>query len=343
VAERDPGLRASDGPLVEVYDGALLDLDGVVYVGRHAVDGVPDLLAKLRDAGVRLAFVTNNASRTAAGVAEHLRELGIDADEADVVTSAQAAAHETARLVGRDSAVLLVGGEGLSVALQHEGLRVVQSADDEPAAVVQGFHPRVGWELLAEGAFAIENGAAWVASNLDLTFPTSRGVAPGNGTLVNALAAAVGRRPDCVAGKPYRPLFDEAVRRLDVRRPLVVGDRLDTDIAGAHSADLDSLLVMTGVTDLSTLCRADAEHRPSFLGWTMDALVRAHGVPERREDGWVLGGWRVRCDGAVSIDDRDGDDDDGLRAVAAAAWDWADRNDPADIDVARAEGLWSNR
>ena len=226
-------LRTSEEPLVTAYDCAMLDLDGVVYIGPHAVEEVPDVLAQARDLGMTLAFVTNNAARTPADVAGHLRELGVEARAEDVVTSAQAAAREVAERVPPGAKVLVVGGEGLETALKEHDLVPVSSADDDPAAVVQGFHRSVGWELLAEGAYAIRSGLPWIASNLDLTVPTARGIAPGNGALVGAVATAVGREPDIVAGKPYRPLFDETVRRISSRRPLVIGDRLDTDIEGA--------------------------------------------------------------------------------------------------------------
>jgi HAD superfamily hydrolase (TIGR01450 family) len=303
----------------------MLDLDGVVYVGRAAVDGVPDLVRRLRDGGMTLAFVTNNASRTPDAVAAHLRELGISADASDVVTSAQAAARELAQRLDAGADVLVIGGEGLRVALDEEGLTPVQSAADDPVAVVQGFDRSVGWEQLAQGAYAIRAGALWVAANLDLTVPTAGGIAPGNGTLVNAVAAAVDARPAVVAGKPYRPLFDETVRRLGCERPIVVGDRLDTDIEGANTCGADSLLVMTGVTDLPALCAAPPTRRPTFLAWTMAGLLTAHPVPQRADDAFELNGWRTRVrDGELSIDDAGSDRSDGLRVVVAAAWAWRD-------------------
>ncbi|MEP6667320.1 MAG: HAD-IIA family hydrolase, partial [Nocardioidaceae bacterium] len=296
-------LKASDRPLVEAYDCAMLDLDGVIYVGSHAVDGVPEVLARARSRGMTLAFVTNNAARTPSQVAAHLTELGVEADAADVVTSAQAAAREVARRVPEGSRVLVVGGEGLNVALRELGLVPVASADDEPVAIVQGFHPTIGWAALAEGALAAARGLPWIASNLDLTIPTARGIAPGNGTLVQAVATASGRRPDAVAGKPYRPLFDETLLRVASTRPLVVGDRLDTDIEGANRADTDSLLVMTGVTDLATICSAPADHRPTYISMTLEALLRPVGAPTARAAAWELSGWRVtNRDGRVLVE-----------------------------------------
>lgn len=318
-------LLASAEPLCVRYDCAMLDLDGVVYRGKQAVPDAADLLGRARSAGMTLAFVTNNAARTPAAVAQQLRDLGVEADESDVVTSAQAAAREVAGRVPAGSPVLVVGGEGLEVALQERGLTPVSTLAEKPVAVVQGFHPDVGWRQLAEGAYAVTGGVPWVASNLDLTVPTSDGIAPGNGTLVAAVAAAVGHGPDVVAGKPYRPLFDETLLRIGAERPIVVGDRLDTDIAGAVTCGADSLLVMTGVTDVAALCEAEPGSRPSYLAWTLDGLLTGHQPPELDGAAWVLDDWSVStADDRLDVESRGSDRDAGLRCVAAAAWRWYD-------------------
>lgn len=338
MSEHPRRLKGSERPLVEVYDCAMLDLDGVVYVGREAVAGASDVLATAGELGIRLAYVTNNASRPPAAVAEHLVALGVDAGQDDVVTSAQAAAGALADRYPAGSNILLVGGDGLTTALTDRGLTPVHSTDADPVAVVQGFHPSVGWAQLAEAAHAVNAGAEWVATNLDLTVPTDRGIAPGNGTLVNAVAAAVGRRPDLVAGKPFRPLFDETVRRVGCTNPLVVGDRLDTDIAGATGSGADSLLVMTGVTDVAQLCSATDAERPDFIAWTLDGLLVEHATPTREQDRWRLGGWQVAVAGGALVVEESGDiADDGLRAVVAAAWSWYDEQGADDmLDVTAA-------
>ena len=146
-----------------------------------------------RAAGRRLAFVTNNASRTPNQVVLHLLGVGIAAEEAEVLTSAQAGARALARLVPPGSPVLVVGGDGLTAAVVAEGLRPVGSAADGPVGVVQGWFPGLVWPVLAEGAYALATGVPWVATNVDLTLPTSRGVAPGNGSFV--AAARRGERP----------------------------------------------------------------------------------------------------------------------------------------------------
>jgi glycerol 3-phosphatase-2 len=334
------GLKASDRPLVDVYDCAMLDLDGVVYVGPEAVPGVPDLLKQARAGGLTLAFVTNNAARPPSAVAHHLNELGIEAQASDVVTSAQAAASLVAERVAPGSRVLVVGGEGLHQALTDRGLVPVSSVDDDPAAIVQGFATTVGWTLLAEAAYGAQRGLPWIASNLDLTVPTVHGIAPGNGALVNVVAAAAGRRPDAVAGKPFRPLFDETIRRIASTHPLVVGDRLDTDIEGAVACGVDSLLVMTGITDLAALCQAMPHQRPSYVSATMSGLMATHARPAKIYGVWHLDGWAAAVrDGHVEVSGRGNDVDDGLRVLAAACWDWSDSNPRGELALDGAAGI----
>ncbi|HSS67692.1 MAG TPA: HAD-IIA family hydrolase [Nocardioidaceae bacterium] len=342
-------LKASDGLLTSAYDCAMLDLDGVVYVGADAVEGVPERLAEARRRGMTLAFVTNNAARTPSEVARQLRALGVEAADSDVVTSAQAAAAVVARRFPAGARVLVVGGDGLVAALEERGLSPVSSADDDPAAVVQGFHPTVSWPMLAEASYAIARGIPWIASNLDPTVPTPRGLAPGNGSLVEAVGHAVGRGPDEVAGKPYRPLFDETVERTGAQRPLVIGDRLDTDIEGAVNCGADSLLVTTGVTSIADVCRARDGQRPDYVATTMAGLLAEHAAPQRDgEARWSLGGWRVAVDdvGAVQVEADGSHGDDGLRAGVAACWEWlegsGDEGDNA-IDTRRLEAAMADR
>ena len=264
---------AGAAPLCEAYDVALLDLDGVVYRGDEPVPGAADAIAAARAAGMRMAFVTNNASRTPAAVVARLAEAGVPAGEDEVATAAQATATLLRTLVPPGSRVLVTGGEGLRVAIAGAGFAVVARAGDEPAAVAQGYDPSLTYADLAEAALAVRAGAVWVASNLDATIPTARGELPGNGSLVALVATATGRRPDAAAGKPERALHDEAVRRSGARRPLVVGDRLDTDVEGARRAGCDSLLVLTGVTTRAMLEDAPAHQRPTYVGDDLRALL----------------------------------------------------------------------
>lgn len=267
-----PGPGTPPAALIDAYDVVVLDLDGVVYVGDEAVPGAVEAIERLRRAGRRVVYATNNASRSAEEVAAALTKLGVDADAGDVVTSAMAAAEALRGRLAPGSAVLVVGSDALAREVRRVGLRPVTVADERPVAVVQGYAPDVGWRQLAEAAVAIRAGAQWVATNTDLTLPTPRGPLPGNGSLVAALRAALGREPDLVVGKPQPTLFETALRSTPRHRALVVGDRLDTDIAGARRAGLDSLLVLTGVTAEADLADAPPQSRPTYLGADLGAL-----------------------------------------------------------------------
>jgi HAD superfamily hydrolase (TIGR01450 family) len=318
----------SDIPLVERYDVALLDLDGVVYVGEQPVAGAPAALQAARAMGMRLAFVTNNASRTPAQVADLLYRVGVPADPAEVITSSHAAAHFLADRLPSGARVLVLGTTGLIEAVTERGLTPVFSADDKPEAVVQGYSPDLDWHALAEGAVAIRRGAFYVATNLDSTVPSPRGPLPGNGSLVAALAYATGVQPTAT-GKPDPTMHAESVQRSAAKNPLVVGDRLDTDIEGARRVGCDSLLVLTGVTTMTRLLHADQLHRPDYLGRDVSALLSPHSAV-------VVDGGQIRCGAAsVTVDHStlaltaanltDGDGLNPLRALMIAAWQLQDR------------------
>lgn len=323
-------LGSSELALCRAYDVAMLDLDGVVYVGGEAVPGAPGHLAAVRGAGMRLAFVTNNASRSPEEVAERLRRLGVDAGPEDVVTSAQAAARLLAERFGPGARVVCVGGDGLAEALAAERLTPVGPADDA-AAVVTGYGPDVRWADLMRVAVRIRDGLAWVASNSDLTFPTEFGVAPGHGVQVDMLRRFAGVDP-VVAGKPDRPLLDETIRRVGGRRPLMVGDRLDTDIEGAHRAEVDSLLVLTGVTALPELVAAGPDLRPTYIAPDLEGLLHEQHAPEGDEGARALGGWCARADGGRLVVTGEGEPADWWRVVAEAAWSHLDQTGEA-VDV----------
>jgi HAD superfamily hydrolase (TIGR01450 family) len=260
-------------PLAECYDTALLDLDGVVYRGADAVPHAVPALLEAAKLGMHLTYVTNNASRTPEAVAEHLVRLGLPAQPEDVVTAAQAVARMIAEAVPAGSNVLMVGGEGLRVALEERGLVPVTSAEDDPAAAVQGYRPDTTWENLAEIAYAVGRGVPWFAANTDMTMPTARGIAPGNGALVSAVAKACGESWPRIAGKPDIALHRETMLRTGAQRPLVVGDRLDTDIEGANRAGVDSLLVLTGVTTRTQAESAEGAHKPTYIADDLRALL----------------------------------------------------------------------
>ncbi|SEF06315.1 Haloacid Dehalogenase Superfamily Class (subfamily) IIA [Streptomyces sp. 2112.3] len=316
VRRRPDGCRR---PLSEAYDTALLDLDGVVYAGGQAIAHAVESLTHARAGGMHLAYVTNNAARTPQAVADQLSGFGLPTGPADVITSAQAVARLISEQVPAGARVLAVGGEGLWVALRERGLVPVRSADDDPAAVVQGFDPTLDWERLAEAAYAVQRGVPWFASNTDLTIPKERGIAPGNGALVEVVRTAAGGSPQ-VAGKPQPPMHRETVLRTGAQRPLVIGDRLDTDIEGACNGEVDSLLVLTGVTTPADLLAAPPRHRPAYVAEDLRGLLAPQ--PEVTVDGggFRCGGWRAEVTGGALAVTGEGTSLDGLRALCAAAW-----------------------
>lgn len=308
-------------------DLVLADLDGVVYRGAGAIPFAVESINRAGEA-CRVGYITNNASRTPESVAGQLSNLGLHVVADDVVTSPQAAVRLLAELVPAGSLVLAVGGEGLRVELANAGFAVTDSADDKPAAVIQGFAQDIGWLQLAEASYALQSHGGdipWVATNTDWTLPTARGTAPGNGTLVSAIHLAVGRLP-VVAGKPEVAIFEEARRRFGGERPLFLGDRLDTDILGANRAGIDSVLVLTGIDQAKQVLAADPHSRPTYV---LDDLRGLHEPYPVVYDETMLDGSRtvtvgdavVRMVGHVVSVAHSGERKiDLLRAGAAAIW-----------------------
>jgi glycerol 3-phosphatase-2 len=322
--------------LAEAYDVLLFDLDGVVYIGGVPIDGAPEALQAAKQAGAHVAYVTNNASRTPAAVAALLDGMGAPVTEADVVTSAQAAARLLADKLPPGSKVLVIGAAALRLAVRERGLVPVSSASEQPAAVVQGFAPDIDYARLAEGGLAVRAGALFVATNADSTIPNARGTAPGNGSLLKVIEYATGTAP-VVAGKPEPPLHRESVIRTGAKNPLVIGDRLDTDIEAAHNAGTDSLLVLTGVDNPRTVTLAPPRHRPTYIAATLDALLRPYPDVTATESGATCGGWTASADGDGTLAlTGQGDAIDGLRALAAAAW--AEQDKRGGIDESQVTG-----
>jgi glycerol-1-phosphatase len=308
--------------IIDSYDGVLFDLDGVIYLGPVAVPGAVEGIAELHDRGTKIGFVTNNAARPPVAVADHLVELGIPATAADVVTSAQAAAHLLINRFGPGARILAVGGEGVTVALSEVGLVPVHSADDKPVAVIQGYGFDLRWQELNEAAVAIHRGAYWVATNIDSTRPTERGLVPGNGAAVAAVQLAVQAEPE-VAGKPYRPLLDDTVSRLGAHHPLFVGDRLDTDIAGAVNAGLDSMLVLSGTHRAEELLGAAPGERPTFVGTDLRAVLRPPVTVSQTGTEFHCGAATASVgEGRLRVQRNGSTEVEAIWAAAHAAW-WA--------------------
>ena len=314
VDDRRSPLKGSKGALYTNFDAALLDLDGTAYSGKLPIEHAATAAEEAREAGLKIGFVTNNASRTPLTVAEQLKELGFKAEPKDIMTSAMDVIAVMSEHLDEGASVYVVGGEGLRQALREAGYVLVDSADEEPAAVVQGFD----------------------ASNLDATLPQERGFALGNGALVRAVSYATRKRP-VAAGKPEPGIYQRAAELLDSENPIAVGDRLETDILGAVAAGIPALHVLTGVHDARAVICAPRGQRPSYLAMDMRGLLEEHPSPKHHADGtWTCGVSqvaRLRRDGHLTLDDvelREGAviTIDSYRALAAAAWDSS-----SDLDV----------
>jgi HAD superfamily hydrolase (TIGR01450 family) len=302
--------------LAQDHDCLLLDLDGTVFRGHEPTPGAVETLAVVSS---RVLFVTNNASRGAAEVAQHLCAMGFTAEPDDIVTSAQSAARLLQQQLQPGAAVLIVGTDSLAAEVRKVGLEPVRQWSDGPVAVVQGHSPLTGWPDLAEAALAIRGGALWVAANVDKTLPSERGLLPGNGAMVAALRTATDSDP-LVAGKPEPTLLTDALARGEFRAPLVVGDRLDTDIAGANAAGLPSLHVLCGVSTALDTVRAAVGQRPDYIAEDLRAL-------DARADSLRIGthsAWDVEVGPtAVTVQSTGLDPGDPLsvvRATASAVW-----------------------
>lgn len=342
-------LEGSEQPLSAAYDIALLDLDGVCYRGKAPVDFAAEGIAAARANGMRAMFVTNNANRPPHTVAEQLTSLDIPARDAEILTAAQAGAAILADDLPSGSVVLAVGGPGLHEALREYGFVVTETADDAPAAVIQGFNPEVNWSKMSEAALAIRAGARFVATNLDATLPLERGQHLGNGALVAAVVHATGVTP-ASGGKPQAEIFHRAVEKAGGGTALAVGDRLDTDLAGARAAGVPGLHVLTGVSDARDVVLAIPAERPAFLATDLRGMNVPHppvtvevaddlatascrgSVATCDGERLTLGGAELGANAAsLGLDD--------WRALAAAAWASDDAGRPIDPDTVPVLGV----
>jgi HAD superfamily hydrolase (TIGR01450 family) len=303
--------------LAKAYDTALLDLDGVVYIGDDAVPGVISALNQAHDDyGMTLTCVTNNASRSSQRVAAHLQELGLQVVAEDVVTSAQAGAAELAKLIPQGSNVFVLGSKDLSREVELVGLHPSHDVSQTYDAMIQGYWPDMPFRMLEFAASVLQTGVPWIATNMDMTIPTPTGVAPGNGTMITALGETVNRIPTLVAGKPETPLMQQSIDRTNAKRPLVVGDRLDTDIHGANNVGIDSLLVLSGVTTIEEILQAPIDLRPTYLAWDASAVFMAQNGTETKDQITSCGGWKVASGDLLG----QGDALDAVTAIAVAYW-----------------------
>jgi glycerol 3-phosphatase-2 len=252
--------------LADRYECFLFDLDGVLYRADRAVPNAAAAVARLRASGKHVVFMTNNSSRTPERVADRLRRLGIEAQASDVVTSAMATAD---LLASRGGSVFVVGEEGVRTALADAGITILDG--DPPTAdhVVVGWDRYADYAKLRTASLLVQRGARLVATNADPSYPAPDGLWPGAGALLSVVTVTTGAEPEIV-GKPHGQVFRTALRRAGGGKPLVIGDRLDTDVAGAAALGWDSLLVLTGITRTTDIERAPVH--PTYVGDDLSAL-----------------------------------------------------------------------
>jgi glycerol 3-phosphatase-2 len=293
--------------LADRYGCILFDLDGVLYRGEDAVPQAPPTMAELRRRGVRPVFLTNNSSRTPRQVAEKLRAIGIEADPAEVVTSALATAELLAHRGG--GRAFVIGQDGVREALTDAGIRILEGEPEEADLVVVGFDGGATYGSLKRASLLVQRGARLVATNPDGSFSAADGLWPGAGAILSVITTTTGAEPEIV-GKPFRPLFEAGRRRGGGGRPLVVGDRLDTDIEGGARLGWDTMLVLTGVSR-----REDVERtgiRPTLIAEDVSALLegpREAGGPRRYPGSW-------RREGGATRDRTPGIENEGVIEMA---------------------------
>lgn len=320
-------LLYQDGPLAAAYDQALLDLDGVVYLLSQPIPEAAATLAALPGLDCDPVFVTNNASRSPDTVAEALRGMDIPAEATQVLTSAQVVAEILRERLGAGARILVTGSDALRAAVESQGL-VATNDLDAAQGIGYGMIPSLTWRDLADLTIAARNGAVWVATNLDATLPTPDGPLPGTGALAGAIATALGRGPDVVAGKPEPGIYRSALARRPGGRAIMVGDRPDSDIEGANRAGIDSLLVFTGVASPRQALALPPEQRPTYLGWSLAALTETHTAPQWIENDEVVlcGGWSASLEKGSMLLGGSGESIDAWRALCEFSWGLSDQS-----------------
>lgn len=227
-------------------DGVVSDMDGVLWRGDEALAGMVDLFAMLRRRGIPIALATNNSSKSQSEYVAKLAALGAPGlDARQIVTSRSVMVDHLAAHYPRGTGIYVIGTPGLAAAVADAGFVV----GEEARAVVVGIDHALSYDKLRRAALLLRAGADFLGTNGDTAVPSSDGLVPGNGATLAALSAATGRQP-LVMGKPSAAMYEAALRVLGTApgRTLMIGDRLDTDIAGAHGAGLRAALVLSGVT-----------------------------------------------------------------------------------------------
>jgi HAD superfamily hydrolase (TIGR01450 family) len=270
--------------LADRFDGLLVDLDGVVWIGREPVPGSAETLRALLAAGKRIVFVTNNPGKLPAAYAERLGELGVEVGEEQIVTAGIVVARLAGEAAGEGGGAFVIGAAPLKEMVAATGTRLLEGEEAwEADAVVVSGHRGFDYGELVTAKRALERGAALFATSHDPTMPYPGGELPGTGAVLAAVETASGRRAE-IAGKPERHLFEMAIEELrgsfqsdgDQKEPrelrlAMIGDRISSDIEGGRAAGLETILVLSGTTSREEAAAADPA--PDFVLEDLSGLL----------------------------------------------------------------------
>jgi 4-nitrophenyl phosphatase len=251
----------------------ILDMDGVIWKGDAPIGDLPAIFKRIRERGLKFVFATNNGTKTPEEYQQKLADLGVDIEPSQVVTSAMGIAFLLGQKYPRGTRIFMIGEEGIRTALEEKGFEVLGLENaSEAQAVVMGIDRGVNFQKIAEATLLVRAGRPFYTTNTDRTCPTPRGEIPGSGAWLSVVTTATGVEPT-VAGKPFPYLMELSLEKLGTKKEetLVVGDRLETDIAAGQSVGCPTALVLSGV---STLEQAEAwKPSPEIITESLESLV----------------------------------------------------------------------
>ncbi len=252
----------------------ILDMDGVIWKADAPIGNLPQIFARIRQRGLKFIFATNNGTKTPEDYQQKLQDLGVSIDPAQVVTSALGLAFMLSQKYPKGTKIFMIGGDGVRIALEEKGFKILSVENASEAQVfVMGIDREINFQKIAEAALLVRAGIPFYTTNTDRTFPTPRGEIPGSGAWVSVIETATGVSP-IIAGKPFPYLMELSLERLGTKREetLIVGDRLETDIAAGQSVGCPTALVLSGVSS-----KAQAEAwipTPTIIAENLTTLVR---------------------------------------------------------------------
>jgi 4-nitrophenyl phosphatase len=251
----------------------ILDMDGVIWKGGAPIGDLPSIFKRIRGRGLKFVFATNNGTRTPEEYEQKLARLGVEIDASQVVTSALGVAFMLAQKHPRGTKVFMIGEDGIRAALDENGFEIIGvEKASEAEAVVMGIDRGVNFQKIVEATLLVRAGIPFYTTNTDRTFPTPRGEIPGSGAWLSVITTATGVEP-IVAGKPFPYLMELSLERLGTGKEetLVIGDRLETDIAAGQTIGCPTALVLSGV---STKEQAELwKPAPNIIAGSLSELV----------------------------------------------------------------------